>query len=150
MRTCRFEPLTLREILPHLRNVKQRGKEYQAACPVCESSRLDGHHLHITEENGKVLAHCKKCESKLPDVIKALGIKGKKIEKPTVIEEYDHEYKNPDGSIAYYKHRVKYSDGSKDFRFGYIDESGKTVFKKPDGCNNLYNRTESLCYRPST
>lgn len=139
MRTCRFEPLTLREILPHLRNVKQRGKEYQAACPVCESSRLDGHHLHITEENGKVLAHCKKCESKLPDVIKALGIKGKRIEKPTVIEEYDHEYKNPDGSIAYYKHRVKYSDGSKDFRFGYIDESGKTVFKKPDGCNNLYN-----------
>ena len=55
------------------------------------------------------------------------------------MEEYDHVYKNPDGTAAYCKHRVKYADGSKVFRFRYVDEHGKTVFKKPEGCNNLYN-----------
>ena len=137
--TSRFEPLTLRDILPYLRNVKQRGKETEAACPICEAGRTDGHHLSITEENGKVLAWCHKCNAKLPDVIKALGIKPKKIEKPKVVESYDHEYRNPDGSVAYYKHRTKYSDGSKKFTFAYVDENDNDVFSKPENCNNLYN-----------
>ena len=59
--------------------------------------------------------------------------------KPEVMEEYDHVYKNPDGTAAYCKHRVKYADGSKIFRFRHVDGRGKTVFKKPEGCNNLYN-----------
>ena len=139
-RTYHFEPLTLQEILPHLRNKKKEGSETVAACPICESGG-NGHHLYIKEEGGKVLAYCQKCNAKLPDVLKALGLKGRKVmdEAPTIIEEYDHEYKNPDGSVAYYKHRIKYSDGSKDFRFGYVDENDKAVFKKPDNCNNLYN-----------
>ena len=136
-----YKPTTLRDMLPYLRNVKQRGEETVAACPVCEAGDSNGHHLYIRESDGTLLAYCQKCNAKLPEIIKALGIKPKiiKEEMPEITEEYDHVYKNPDGTVAYWKHRVKYADGSKDFRFRYVDESGKTVFKKPASCNNLYN-----------
>ena len=145
-----YKPTTLRDMLPYLRNVKQRGEETVAACPVCEAGSSNGHHLYITESNGKLLAYCQRCNAKLPEILKALDIKPKiiKEEKSEIMEEHDHmykveeldhAYKNPDGTVTYWKHRVKYADGSKDFRFRYVDESGKTVFKKPANCNNLYN-----------
>ena len=136
-----YKPTTLRDMIPYLQNIKQRGEETVAACPVCEAGDSNGHHLYIRESGGKLLAYCQKCNAKLPEIIKALGIKPEiiKEEMPEVTEEYDHVYKNPDGTVAYWKHRVKYADGSKDFRFRYVDESGKTIFKKPANCNNLYN-----------
>ena len=136
-----YKPTTLRDMIPYLQNIKQRGEETVAACPVCEAGVSNGHHLYIRESGGKLLAYCQKCNAKLPEIIKALGIKPEiiKEEMPEVTEEYDHVYKNPDGTVAYWKHRVKYADGSKDFRFRYVDESGKTIFKKPANCNNLYN-----------
>jgi hypothetical protein len=136
-----YKPTTLRDMIPYLQNIKQRGEETVAACPVCEAGDSNGHHLYIRESGGKLLAYCQKCNAKLPEIIKALGIKPEiiKEEMPEVAEEYDHVYKNPDGTVAYWKHRVKYADGSKDFRFRYVDESGKTIFKKPANCNNLYN-----------
>ena len=139
--TVRFEPFTLNDVLPYLHNKSKQGDETVAACPLCESGSNKGHHLYLKESNGKLLAYCQKCNAKLPDIIKALGLKAKVIkeEKPTVVESHDHEYKNPDGSVAYYKHRTKYSDGSKKFTFAYVDENDKDVFKKPDNCNNLYN-----------
>ena len=141
MMNVRFKPTTLQDVLPFLRNKSRQGEETVAACPICESGSSKGHHLYLSEKNGKLLAYCQKCNAKMPDILKALGIKSEiiKEEKPIVIESYDHEYKNPDGSVAYYKHRTKYSDESKDFRFGYVDENDKTIFKKPPGCNNLYN-----------
>ena len=127
-----YKPTTLRDMIPYLQNIKQRGEETVAACPVCEAEDSNGHHLYIRESGGKLLAYCQKCNAKLPEIIKALGIKPEiiKEEMPEVAEEYDHVYKNPDGTVAYWKHRVKYADGSKDFRFRYVDESGKTIFKK--------------------
>ncbi|MCQ2382981.1 MAG: hypothetical protein MJ060_04115, partial [Clostridia bacterium] len=62
------------------------------------------------------------------------------IETPTtLIEDYNHIYYNPNGSIAYYKHRQKWSNGSKKFSFFYIDENNNTVYRKPENCNVLYN-----------
>ena len=112
-----YKPTTLRDMIPYLQNIKQRGEETVAACPVCEAGDSNGHHLYIRESGGKLLAYCQKCNAKLPEIIKALGIKPEiiKEEMPEVAEEYDHVYKNPDGTVAYWKHRVKYADGSKDF-----------------------------------
>ena len=152
----RFKPVTLRDMIPYLRNVKQRNEETVAACPVCEAGESDGHHLYVRESGGKLLAYCQKCNAKLPEILRALDIRPEFVEeekpqntetkpgqikhaKPEVMEEYDHVYKNPDGTAAYCKHRVKYADGSKIFRFRHVDGRGKTVFKKPEGCNNLYN-----------
>ena len=152
----RFKPVTLRDMIPYLRNVKQRNEETLAACPVCEAGESDGHHLYVRESGGKLLAYCQKCNAKLPEILRALDIRPEFVEeekpqntetkpgqikhaKPEVMEEYDHVYKNPDGTTAYCKHRVKHADGSKIFRFRYVDEHGKTIFKKPEGCNNLYN-----------
>ena len=154
--TKTYKPTTLQDMLPYLRNVKQRGEETVAACPVCEAGNSNGHHLYVTESNGKLLAYCQKCNAKLPEILKALDIKPEIVKEKKVeeynsmckvegrghaykVEEMDHAYKNPDGTVAYWKHRVKYADGSKDFRFRYVDVSGKTVFKKPANCNNLYN-----------
>ncbi len=137
----KFKPVTLRDMIPYLRNVKQRNEETVAACPVCEAGESDGHHLYVRESGGKLLAYCQKCNAKLPEILRALDIRPEFVEeeKPEIMEEYDHVYKNPDGTTAYCKHRVKYADGSKVFRFRYVDGRGKTVFKKPEGCNNLYN-----------
>ena len=137
----KFKPVTLRDMIPYLRNVKQRNEETVAACPVCEAGESDGHHLYVRESGGKLLAYCQKCNAKLPEILRALDIKPELVEekKPEIMEEYDHVYKNPDGTTAYCKHRVKYADGSKVFRFRHVDGHGKTVFKKPEGCNNLYN-----------
>ena len=176
----KFKPVTLRDMIPYLRNVKQRNEETVAACPVCEAGESDGHHLYVRESGGKLLAYCQKCNAKLPEILRALDIRPELVEeekpvkkekpakgekpvktgkpvkeekpqnteskpgqikhaKPEVMEEYDHVYKNPDGTAAYCKHRVKYADGSKIFRFRHVDGRGKTVFKKPEGCNNLYN-----------
>ena len=154
--TKTYKPTTLRDMLPYLRNVKQCGEETVAACPVCEAGDSNGHHLYVTESNGKLLAYCQKCNAKLPEILKALDIKPEIVKEKKVeeynsmckvegrghaykVEEMDHAYKNPDGTVAYWKHRVKYADGSKEFRFRYVDESGKTIFKKPANCNNLYN-----------
>ena len=164
----KFKPVTLRDMIPYLRNVKQRNEETVAACPVCEAGESDGHHLYVRESGGKLLAYCQKCNAKLPEILKALDIGPELVEeekpvktgkpvkeenpqnteskpgqikhaKPEVMEEYDHVYKNPDGTAAYCKHRVKYADGSKVFRFRHVDGRGKNIFKKPEGCNNLYN-----------
>ena len=155
-----YKPTTLQDMLPYLRNVKQRGEETVAVCPVCEAGNSNGHHLYVRESDGKLLAYCQKCNAKLPEILKALDIKPETVKETNEekkaeeynsmckveeldhaykVEEYDHAYKNLDGTVAYWKHRVKYADGSKDFRFRYVDESGKTVFKKPANCNNLYN-----------
>lgn len=139
---ARSDELTLSDVRPYLTNAKVRNGQLVAACPVC----YDDHHLYLNEKNGKLLVYCQKCNAPGKEILKALRAMVPKREEPiyrpnskSVIEEYDHEYHNPDGSVAYYKHRVKYSDGSKRFSFAYVDEAGRQVFKKPENCNNLYN-----------
>ena len=136
-----YKPTTLHDIIPYLRNIRQCGKETVAACPICEAGDSNGHHLYVTESNGKLLAYCQKCNAKLPEILKALGVKAERLkeEKPEKAEECDYAYRNPDGTTAYYKHRIKYADGRKSFRFWYVDAHGKKIFKKPENCNNLYN-----------
>ena len=136
-----YKPTTLRDIIPYLRNIRQCGGETVAACPICEAGSSNGHHLYVRESEGTLLAYCQKCNAKLPEILKALGVKPERIktEKPEKVEECDYAYRNPDSTAAYYKHRVKYADGSKSFRFWYVDEHGKKIFKKPENCNNLYN-----------
>lgn len=128
--------MQLHEIQPYLTNFKKRGGQYVAACPVC----LDEDHLFVKEAKDKVLLFCQKCHAEFKDIIKALNIP-KDIAAHTpdeVMENYDHVYKNPDGSTAYYKNRTKYRSGKKKFSFYHID-NGKKIYAKPDGCNNLYN-----------
>lgn len=135
--------------------MKRRGSQYIGQCPICG----DDDHLYIKETNAssgganKVLLYCQKCNAPFEDIIKALGMdkpplpkitpplaaKKKQKASQTVIEDYDHVYRNPDGSVAYYKNRVKYDDGKKKFTFRHIDSNGETVYKKPDNCNCLYN-----------
>lgn len=140
--------LTRADVQPFLVNPKRKGGQIVASCPLCEGDDR-GHHLYLKEaENGKLLLYCQKCNAPGEDLLKAFRSLGAKPaakpqeEKPKFkrkIEEYDHIYKNPDGSEAYRKTRVKYDDGSKRFTFKYTDASGRTVFKKPENCNILYN-----------
>lgn len=134
--------LCLDDIRPFLGKTKKSGGQLIGTCPIC----LDDHHLYITEKNGKLLCFCHKCNANGADIIKAfiaLGAKPSRSvvdESPKLIEDYAHVYKNPDGSVAYYKQRRKYSDGKKKFTFYQINTvTGEKVYKKPANCNNLYN-----------
>lgn len=147
------------------RNIKE-GEKVEAACPVCGSD----HHLYITKaEDGKVLAYCQHCNAKLPDVLKALGMKpggspvaakapapadkGKAPKEENhgpLVENYPHVYRDPDGQEAYRKTRLKYQDGCKKFNFLHTRPDGTVVHKKPDGCNNLYNLDKLDAATPDT
>lgn len=133
------------------RNIKE-GEKVEAACPVCGSD----HHLYITKaEDEKVLAFCQHCKAKLPDVLKALGMKpgespvAAKAPAPAEpkkpkdhgkrVERIVYTYRDPDGREAYCKIREKFEDGHKKFTFLYTRPDGVVVYKKPKPCNNLYN-----------
>lgn len=139
--------LTLNDISPYMRNIKYRGNEIISACPICESDDNKGHHLYCKNDNNALVLYCQKCNSSGTEIIKRfreLGAKHKTLmsqekKSKVVIEDYDHVYKKPNGDIAYYKHRKKYNDGSKQFSFRYYDEKGNVCYTKPNGCNVLYN-----------
>lgn len=133
------------------RNIKE-GEKVEAACPVCGSD----HHLYITKaEDEKVLAFCQHCKAKLPDVLKALGMKPgespvaakapapaepkKPKEHGKQVERIVYTYRDPDGKEAYCKIREKFEDGHKKFTFLHTAPDGTVVYKKPKPCNNLYN-----------
>lgn len=135
--------LTYDEVLSRLQNVRKRGSQVVARCPVCGSDD----HLYVSNKNGILLMYCQKCNAPFEELIKALLKDGPPMEQPEkatknngkIVEEYFHEYKNPDGSTAYYKKRIKYENGSKKFNFVYKNAEGKTIFSKPPNANNLYN-----------
>jgi len=135
--------LTYDDALSRLQNVRKRGSQVVARCPVCGSDD----HLYVSNKNGILLMYCQKCNAPFEELIKALLKDGPPMEQPEkatknngkIIEEYFHEYKNPDGSTAYYKKRIKYENGSKKFNFVYKNAEGKTIFSKPPNANNLYN-----------
>lgn len=142
--TARSE-LTLDDIRPYLVNAKQENGQTVAACPLCEAGNHKGHHLYIKQQGEKLLLYCQKCNAPGQDLIKAFKALGAKpsqrvdnMEK-ILTEDYNHEYRNPDGSLAYIKRRRKWSDGEKKFTFQWTDAEGRTQFKKPPDCNNLYN-----------
>lgn len=124
--------MNINEVLPLFENVKQSGGSYTARCPVCG----DSHHLYITPEQDKVLFYCQKCNAGFAEIVKLVNLP-KDNQPPTIVEQYDHIYKNTDGTVAYCKQRTKYSNGKKKFTFHYTAD-GKKVFKKPKFCNNLY------------
>lgn len=136
--------LTLDDIKPYLKKAKERAGQIIASCPLCEIDDPSGHHLYIKQDGNDLLLYCQKCNARGEDIIKAFRGMGAKhtandiVIQKTLIEDYDHEYKNPDGSLAYCKRRRKWSDGSKQFSFYYI-ENGEKVYRKPDNCNVLYN-----------
>lgn len=140
--------LTFNDVEPYLKVFAKRKDGVIAECPICHDPR----HLYVTNGNGKLLVYCHKCNADGKEILKAFSDMGanpsnttlpavskKAVEPKTILEEYDHIYKNPDGSTAYFKHRIKYTDGSKKFMFGYRDSEGKQHFNKPEGANNLYN-----------
>lgn len=137
--------LTLDDIKPFLVNAKYRGNEIVAACPVCEAGDKRGHHLYLSQEaKDNLVMSCQKCRSDFTDIMRAFRDMGAKHEiedsaPRTEIEKKIFEYKNPDGTVAYFKLRKKYSDGSKDFSAFYYDEHGKRIWRFPTGCNALYN-----------
>ena len=139
------EPLTLMDILPKLSNVKQlEGGEYQAACPCCERSDRDGHHLYLTEKNGYLEMNCQRCKQTqrvIMDAIQAneppivmTSAPRRKKESYEVIENIEYVYRNPDGTVAFWKYRKKFSDGHK--KFSFKGPSGS--FKKPEGSIWIY------------
>ena len=135
--------LTLNDITPYIQNATQSGSQYVGTCPVCGKEK----HLYVTEKNGTLLMYCQKCQAPFDDIRKALNVNSAppppvipktKKEKKTIAEQYDHVYKNPDGSIAYSKTRTKYTDGSKKFTFHHMNGNEK-LYTKPENCNCLYN-----------
>lgn len=120
------------------------------------------------DDESNVLMYCHRCRAEYEDLVyalegntstnahpqlprrgygmKAISHRGKDGEREVSyhqkikpIENYDHTYYNPDGSIAYFKHRVKYEDGHKEFRFHYTDENGVIKWAKPPNAFSLYN-----------
>ena len=136
--------LTLTSIRPYLVNAKQNGNEIHCQCPLCEHGDKKGHHLYISERNGELLMYCQHCNAPFTDLAKAFHSMGatpnNEIETVSakLIEDYAHEYKNPDGTLAYCKQRRKWDNGKKQFSFYYY-ENGKQIFTKPPKCNVLYN-----------
>lgn len=88
-----------------------------------------------TEGRHRNRKHRKKC--------RYVGKDGEEVveyfDKRIVVENYDHIYKNPDGTICYLKLRKKMNDGSKEFFFHYVNEDGKEVWAKPPNAPVLYN-----------
>lgn len=140
--------MLLDDVLPYLSNVKKRGNQLTAMCPVCKDEK----HLYVKEEasQNKVLMYCQKCNAKFKEIVIALNIPPPSKEKLSIIEKYDHVYKKPDGSVAYYKTRTKYSDGSKKFVFYHTDQNGKKHYSKPENSNSLYNLDLLLQANPAT
>lgn len=142
MRTSRSE-LHLDDIRPYLVGAKQKGSHITATCPLCGKAG----HLHIDEKNGTLLVYCQKCNAPGTDILREFRRLGAKPAEPEPVdyktakpvEDYRHIYRNPDGTEAYYKRRRKWADGHKVFSFAYINAEGRTVYTKPEGCNNLYN-----------
>ena len=120
------------------------------------------------DDESNVLMYCHRCNAEYEDLVYALegnmstnsppqlphrgyGIqavshRGKDGEREVTyhqkikaIVSYDHSYTNPDGSIAYFKRRVKYEDGHKEFSFHYTDENGIKKWTKPPNAVSLYN-----------
>lgn len=137
--------LTLNDIKPFLKNAKEKGGQIISACPICENSDPHGHHLYIKNDNSVLLLYCQKCNATGEEIIRAFRNMGAEhivneiSPVKTLIEDYNHEYRNPDGTVAYYKRRRKWSDGSKQFSFFYVDDNGNKVYTKPENCNVLYN-----------
>lgn len=136
--------LSYAEILDKLNNVHKRGSALVAQCPVCG----DEDHLYIKQEGDKTLAFCHKCHASLPAVLKALDVGGeppapvapsKPKDHGRRVERIVYTYRDPDGKEAYCKIREKFADGHKKFSFLYTRPDGTVVYKKPKGCNNLYN-----------
>ena len=134
--------LTINDVIPYIQNIKQRGNQYVGTCPICEKEE----HLYVTEKGGTLLMYCQKCQAPFGGILKALNVnspppppitKAPKKNR-TISEQYDHVYKNPDDSIAYYKTRTKYTDGSKNFAFHHMN-GDKKLYTKPENCNCLYN-----------
>lgn len=134
----------------------KRGNGLVAECPVCH----DDHHLYINREGGKLLLFCQKCKAKYPEIIKALDIPQQQRSAPVpvkkkkdhgkVIEEIRYTYRDPSGRPEYDKIRRKFEDKHKEFSFVYTDQGDRAVYRKPDGCDNLYNLDRLAAADPST
>ena len=135
--------LELEDIRPYLQGVKQKGAETVATCPLCGKPE----HLYIKQDGEKLLLHCQKCNASGTELFKEFRRLGAKPAEPEPVdyktakpvEDYRHIYRNPDGTEAYHKRRRKWADGHKVFGFAYVNAEGRTVYTKPEGCNNLYN-----------
>ena len=149
--------LTPDEVLAKLKNVHKRGSSLVAECPVCH----DDHHLYITRENDKLLLFCQKCKAKYPAILKALDVQPPtsspvqtSSQKPKdhgkQIEEIRYTYRASSGKPEYQKIRRKFEDGHKVFSFCYTDENGQIQYKKPEGCDNLYNLDRMAASDPGT
>lgn len=124
----------------HLGNVKERPDRFSCTCPVCGDTRGK---FQITNKHNKILMHCFNCDGdggfnyKL--ALNSVGLKESDLHphletepnKKTQIEQREHIYRNPDGSIFAKKIIKKYDDGSKR-AFWKRYENGKYI----NGLNN--------------
>lgn len=127
--------MTFEELRPYLTNLKKRGGQYIALCPVCH----DDHHLYVKPEGDHVLLYCQKCNADNKDIWRALNIPKQEEAERIIVEQYDHKYNRSDGTLWYCKTRTKYSDGSKKFTFWHCDQDGIKRYTKPKDCTSLYN-----------
>lgn len=62
----RFLRLTMADLYSKLENVSVNDGQLQAACPLCESDRVDGHHFYAKEtDDGKILMYCHRCHAEI-------------------------------------------------------------------------------------
>lgn len=145
--------LTIDDVRPYLRNIKvQSNGEIRCSCPLCEYDDPHGHHLYIKATDDNVFMFCQKCKANGNELIRRFRELGAKheitvvnTEPAKIVENYAHEYRNPDGQLAYCKQRIKYSNGHKEFRFFYVNEYGEKIYSKPNDCNVLYNLDLMQC-----
>lgn len=135
---------TLDDIRPYLQGVKPKTNyKIVATCPICGKAG----HLYAEQQGEKLLMYCQKCNSKMPDILKALERQGltrrpaEPIDYKTLkpIEDYYHVYRLPDGQEAFKKRRRKWADGHKVFSFQYTAADGRATYRKPDDSIVLYN-----------
>ena len=61
----------LNDILPHLKGVTKRNKQWWAICPAHPDKNPS---LHIKEEDDRVLMHCFGCQANGAKIMEALGL----------------------------------------------------------------------------
>lgn len=122
---------SMREFLSHFKNVIKSGENYTALCPA-HNDHKNSLSIGLSKDRTKILINCfagcltekilKNAGLQVSDLF--IDTKGKNTMKITDKKRYD--YLNEDGSLAYYKERIEYEDGSKSFAF-YKPDGSKCV-----------------------
>lgn len=127
--------MKITEIINYLKNVKRTGENKYTACCPAHDDHNPSLSVYLSEDGARIMLHCfADCSEE--EILNSIGLKksdlyineskcfNNAIKKPE--RQYEYQYLNEDGSLAYLKVRNEYSDKSKKF-----------TFEQPNGKRNL-------------